>query len=216
MLLKNCILLLGLCLTNAFQIPSKPARSSALFATKAKGYEPKWVKKETMADKLGKADPRDVGLKGTIQVVFKSGNETCQTMCLPNQPVREAAIQAGQFIKYGCGKGECGTCEALCEGKYIRPCIALVPPAVPAGESYVISVKNIKSKVVSSGKFFSVKSFLLGFWNNVLGMVGMVTTRRAAKRNWEERKEYEDMIKVKTEQKREAKRLARLAQQDKK
>ena len=84
-----------------------------------KGYEPKWKKKKTLEEKLlesGEASvitPKDKGIKGNINVVFKQGNETRSTLAMAGQPLRDVATQAGQFIKYGCGKGECGTCEAL-------------------------------------------------------------------------------------------------------
>ena len=58
----------------------------------------------------------------------------------------------------------------------------------------VILVKGTKAKVVSSGKFFSVKSFLLGFWNNLLGMGGFVRDRRVAKKNYQDRISNEDEI----------------------
>ena len=106
--------------------------------------------------------------------------------------------QAGQFIQYGCGKGECGTCECMMNGKWVRPCIAT------AGD-LIVQVKAVKSKSVSSGKFFSIRSFLMGFWNNFLGMIGFVKFRKAARNNWEERKSYDDLVLQKTM----AKKLAR-------
>jgi hypothetical protein len=127
---------------------------------------------------------------------------------MPGQPLKLVASQAGQYIKYGCGKGECGTCESLCNGKYLRPCIDVVPtdltPDPNTGEyaPLLIQVKGTKAKVVSSGKFFSVKSFILGFWNNLLGMVGFVRDRRKARKNWQERMSKEDEIKRLTEEKR--------------
>lgn len=60
----------------------------------------------------------------------------------------------------------------------------------------------VQAKVVSSGKFFSVKSFFLGFWNNLLGMVGFVRDRRKARKNWQERMDNEDAIRKLTEEKR--------------
>lgn len=80
---------------------------------------------------------------------------------------------------------------------------------------YKVQVKEIKSKAASSGKFYSVRSFLMGFYNNLLGMVGFVKYRRAAKKNWDERQEYEDLIRQKTLEKRAA-RLAREAAENKK
>jgi len=116
------------------------------------------------------------------------------------------------------GKGECGTCEALCNGKYLRPCIDSVPvdliPDATTGEysPLVIQVKGTRAKVVSSGKFFSVKSFILGFWNNLLGMAGFVRDRRAARKNWEERmKNEEDILKLTMEKKRRKREAAERA-----
>lgn len=100
-----------------------------------------------------------------------------------------------------------------CDGKWIRPCSTSVP-ALSAGQEYVILVKEIKSKKVSSGKFFSVRSFFLGFWNNFLGMVGFVKSRRAAKRNWNERMDYEDLIKQKTMEKKLARQQKELEAQN--
>ena len=193
--------------TTAFQSPgwttSRPP--SALFmSTKdkykvKKPYEPKWKKKATLAEQVGSSavDPTKVGLKGDTPVIFRQGNATCTTVAYTGQPLRDAASQAGQFIKYGCGKGECGTCEALVDGQWVRPCIAVVP-AVAAGQDYTVIVKDTKRKAKSAGKFFTVKSFLSGAWNNLLGMVGMVRSRRAAKNSWQERKEYEDLIRQRT------------------
>lgn len=176
-----------------------------------RNYEPKWKKQETLAEKLAKegkfdgSSPADVGLVGSVPVVFKQGNATKTTMAIVGQPLSEVATQAGQYIKYGCGKGECGTCESLCNGKYIRPCTETVPNT---GEELVIVVKEVKNKSKSSGKFYSVRSFLFGFYNNILGMVGFVRTRKYAKRNWQERQEYEQNLKILTAKKK-AERLAR-------
>ena len=187
--------------------PSSPATTSSLFAAtmpnKKKGYEPKWKKKATLADQLGApTDLKEVGLIGTIPVVFKQGNQTKTTMALAGQPLRDVASQAGQFIQYGCGKGECGTCETLCDGKWIRPCSVNVPADLAPGQELVLICKEVKAKAASSGKFYSIRSFLFGFWNNILGMFGMLKFRRAAKKNWQERQEYEDSIKKRTEEKK--------------
>jgi len=99
-------------------------------------------------------------------------------------------------------------------GQWIRPCSVAVP-AVAEGEDYVVMVKEIKSKKVDSGKFYSLKSFLLGFWNNLLGMVGFFKSRRAAKKNWSERKEYEDLIKQKALEKKLARQKQDLDEQNK-
>lgn len=179
-----------------------------------KKYEPKWKKKQTLNEQLyGAAPPafEEVGIKGDVPVVFRQGNVTKMTMAMRGQPMRDVATQAGQFIKYGCGKGECGTCEAMVQGKWIRPCTALIPPDVSSSEDFVIVVKDVKSKSTSSGKFFSVKSFLMGFYNNLLGMVGFVKSRRDAKRSWTERKEYEDLVKQKALEKKRQRQQQGLA-----
>jgi len=195
--------------SSLMMVSSPPKKKRAGFG---RNYEPKWKKQATLAEKLAQEGkfvpqaPTDVGLIGTVPVVFKQGNVTKTTMAIVGQPLSEVATQAGQYIKYGCGKGECGTCESLCNGKYIRPCTETVPDT---GEEVVITVKEVKNKSKSSGKFYSVRSFLFGFYNNVLGMVGFVRTRKYAKKNWQERQDYEDNLKILTAQKREA----RLAQE---
>jgi ferredoxin len=183
-------------------------------STTALFYEPKWKKKATLADQAPPKSFQEIGIKGNIPVVFrtmKDGNitQTKTTMGFAGQPLRDVAIQAGQFIKYGCGKGECGTCECLVNGQWIRPCLAVLPDTT--GE-YIVSVKATKSKAKSSGKFYSARSFVMGFWNNLLGMVGFVKYRRAAKANWQERIEYEELVRRLTLEKRAA-RLAREAAQ---
>lgn len=181
-----------------------------------KGYEPKWKKKKTLADEAGGSgtpDFKNVGLIGDVPVVFRTGNETKTTMAFVGQPIKEIASQSGQFIKYGCGKGECGTCEALCNGKWIRPCTAVIPSDLAPGAEYVIQVKEIKSKTTSSGKFYSVKSFFMGFYNNLLGMVGFVLTRRQTRKNYDERIEFEAMVAKKAKEKKEARAKARAEEQ---
>lgn len=182
------------------------ASSSALFE-----YVPKWKKKETLADSAGDMSDDDKGLIGTIPVIFKQGNETRRTLASPGQPLSFVAAQAGQPIRYGCKKGECGTCECMGNGKWIRPCVESVPDWAP-GQELVLNIKELKSKSTSSGKFYSVKSFFMGFYNNVVGMFGFVKQRKAAKKNWEERQEYEHLVKVLTAEKKAA-RLAMEAQE---
>lgn len=205
------IAFLALNTSSAWVIPpsetrSKPSSTSLGIAI-GKNYQPKWKKKETLADKEGIKAPTDVGLKGKINVVFKQGDQTIQTVASVGDPIRDVASQAGQFIKYGCGKGECGTCQALCNGQYIKPCTAVVPGGIAEGEDYVIQVKEVKSKGRSSGKFYSVRSFFMGFYNNVLGMIGFVKDRRLARRNYNERIEYEDRIAKLAAEKRAAREV---------
>ncbi|KAL7551135.1 hypothetical protein ACHAWF_014669 [Thalassiosira exigua] len=173
---------------------------------KKERYVPKWKKKATLAEATGTADlsNQDKGLAGAVPITFQQGKgedaTLIETSAMPGQPLKLVASQAGQYIKYGCGKGECGTCESLCNGRYLRPCVDVVPtdldPDPETGEyaPLVIQVKGTKAKVVSSGKFFSAKSFVLGFWNNFLGMFGLVRDRRLAKKNWQERMAKEDEI----------------------
>jgi len=164
-------------------------------------YEPKWKKKETL-EKGETAS--DVGLVGTVPVVFKQGDETKTTMAIVGQPLSDVAAQAGQYIKYGCGKGECGTCESLCNGKWVRPCSTNVPADLQPGEELVITVKQTKNKSKSSGKFYSAKSFVMGAYNNILGMVGFVKTRKYASKNWKDRQDYESLIAQKVAEKKKA------------
>ena len=170
-----------------------------------KKYVPKWKKKETIGG-AGLSN-QEKGLVGTVPVLFQQGNVTKSTVALPGQPLSFVASQAGQFIKYGCGKGECGACESMCDGKWIRPCVATVP-AMAQGQKLIITVKEIKAQTTSSGKFYSIRSFFMGFWNNLLGMIGFVKARRDSRKNWDERQEYEYLIRRLTMQKRAA-RLAR-------
>lgn len=184
-----------------FQLVAAPRTSSS----SSLWYEPQWKKKSTLADDgTTTGDFSSIGLKGTVPVVFHQGEEVKRTMAIPGQPLRDVATQAGQFIKYGCGKGECGTCEALVNGQWIRPCSTFVPGDLEATEEYVVRVKDVAVKAKSSGKFFSIRSFIMGFYNNFLGMVGFVKYRKHAKENWNERQEYEDLIRRKTLEKKQA------------
>lgn len=174
--------------TSAFLQPSPPSKT-----TTSLHYEPKWKKKETLASEGG---PNG----GTIPVLFLATNAT--TTAWPGQNLRDVASQAGQFVNYGCGKGECGTCECNINGQWMRPCVAKVP--MDAVELRM-DIPQTKRKSLSSGKFYSVRSFFMGFYNNLLGMVGFVKSRRAARKNWRERQEYEDLIKQKTLEKKQQK-----------
>jgi ferredoxin len=174
----------------------KHIRSSQLHVIGfGKNYEPKWVKKETI-DGVD-LDDNAKGLIGDIPVIFKQGNVTRRTMALAGQPLSDVAIQANQFIRYSCKKGECGTCECSMDGKWIRPCIETIPSSWKKGEELIIQVKELKKKAKSSGKFYSFRSFVMGFYNNAIGMIGFVKTRREARQNWKDRMEYEELIRQK-------------------
>lgn len=89
----------------------------------------------------------------------------------------------------------------MLNGKWVRPCVVTVP-ATEQGTELVVQVKQVAAKSKSSGKFFSIKSFIMGFWNNLLGMFGFLRYRKAAKKNWDERREYEELIRQKTLEKK--------------
>ena len=96
------------------QRPHDPSPLLAILSGEGrKNYDPKWKKKQTLAEQGPPLDLEAKGIKGTIHVRFQQGNATKLYLARPGQPLRDVALQAGQFIKYGCGKGECGTCEAL-------------------------------------------------------------------------------------------------------
>eukprot|EP00967_Tisochrysis_lutea_P139153 scaffold252322_cov40-Tisochrysis_lutea.AAC.1 len=159
---------------------------------------------QTLAEKEGGADilgAAGVGLTGTIPVVFRQGNDTLTTMATAGQPLSsvrklatisasgDVAAQAGQYIKYKCRKGECGTCAVRVDGQWIKTCSVSIP-FVPEGESYEVRahitlgsnalgsegvfVRGTMVKPSKSSRFFSFKSFIAGFRNNFLGMVGFV------------------------------------------
>lgn len=190
----------------------KTTTSSLLAATTVvddpkakKPYTPKWVKKQNLADTAGGIKSlgfENVGLKGTIPVVFKQGNNTVSTKAWAGQPIRDVASQAGQYIQYGCGKGECGTCECMMNGKWVRPCIETIPATSLAEGELILSLKATTAKKTNSGTFFSIRSFLMGFYNNILGMLGFFKFRKRANKNWEERQEYENLIAKKTAEKK--------------
>jgi hypothetical protein len=92
---------------------AQPTQLAILSGEGRKNYDPKWKKQKTLAELGPPLDLESKGIKGSVQVKFRQGNETKLYLARPGQPLRDVALQAGQFIKYGCGKGECGTCEAL-------------------------------------------------------------------------------------------------------
>ena len=134
-----------------------------------------------------------VGLEGTIPVVFSHGNETISTMAIVGQPLSEVASQAGQYIKYKCGKGECGTCEVRVDGKWIRTCSTKVPALTP-GVPYEVFVRASMVQTKKASRFFSIRSFIAGFRNNLLGMVGFVREGRKSQNRFEERMDDERRI----------------------
>ena len=107
---------------------------------------PRWLSRQTLSETVGGAGEQGaqaVGLTGTIAVEFSQGNDTVATKAYVGQPLSEVCVawrslralvgigrpglaqvaaQAGQYIKYKCRKGECGTCEVRVDGKWIRTC----------------------------------------------------------------------------------------------
>lgn len=154
--------------------PLRPAPCAALRSSHPRMKD--WSRRATLAEKAGGAGDLGasaVGLTGSIPVEFTQGNETLRTMATVGQPLSAVAAQAGQFIKYKCRKGECGTCAVRVDGQWIRTCSVTVPH-LPDGEAYQVFVRPTMVKGKKSSRFFSVRSFFDGFKNNILGMVGFV------------------------------------------
>jgi len=90
---------------------------------------------------------------------------------------------------YDCRKGECGTCEAKVDGKWVKTCQMTIP-SIPRGEIMRVTVRpagaveEVEEKKV---EFFSPKSFLDGVWNNGLGVIGFVMQGLAADEEFDER-----------------------------
>jgi len=148
-----------------------------------------WSARKTLADSVGGATDNGasaVGLIGTIPVEFSQGNTTLNTMAIQGQPLSEVAAQAGQYIKYKCGKGECGTCEVRVDGKWIRTCSVQVP-FVEKGEVYKVHVRHRMVKPGQSSRFYSFRSLVAGLKNNMMGMLGFVREGRKSQRQFEER-----------------------------
>jgi len=173
-----------------------------------------WTKRKTLADTEGGMTDKGaaaVGLIGTIPVDFTQGNDTRTTMAIVEQPLMDVAAQAGQYIKYKCRKGECGTCEVRVDGQWIRTCTAKVPYMDP-GTRYSVYVRpGMVSKGKKSSRFFSFRSFLAGFKNNLVGMIGFVRESRKSQNQFEERMSLEQELLAKAA----AKRAARAAEQSK-
>ena len=96
-------------------------------------------------------------------------------------------------IKYDCRKGECGTCQVQVNGKWIKTCQTKVP-SLPKGTNYAVTVK-----VRKNAEFFSPKSFVEGFTNNALGVVGLVVEGSKSNNEFQERMERERKLAEKVE-----------------
>ena len=184
-----------------------PARASGRTALRAVASRPKWRQKKTLADEVGgSGDAADTGLTGTVDVVFLQGNATKATKAIVGQPLSEVASQADQFIRYKCKKGECGTCEVQVNGKWVRTCVATVPYV--EDNLFEVTVKPTMMKGQGkASKFYSLKSFVMGWYNNILGMVGFVKTSATEGKNFRDRLDGEDEV-ARLVAERKAKRLA--------
>ena len=199
----------------AFAPASFPKARGDVFLSMGKAptiaKRPEWKERGTLADEVGGAGEQGaaaVGLVGSIPVVVKQGNATKSTMAIVGQPISEVATQAAQFIKYKCRKGECGTCEVLIDGSWVRSCVSRVP-LLPEGESYTISVRESMVKPTKkSSRFFSVVSFFSGFKNNLLGMVGFVRTGAREGKNFNHRISQEEELKAMVAARKAAKAAA--------
>ncbi|GMH77220.1 hypothetical protein TrRE_jg3142 [Triparma retinervis] len=141
---------------------------------------------------------------GTVSVTFAQGDDTRNTMAIPGQGLSEVATQADQFIKYKCKKGECGTCEVLVDGQWVRSCVTKIPAGV---EEYNVQVRPSMVKSKKASGFFSVQSFRDGFVNNALGMVGLVTEGAKEDDNFDHRMTEEDRIKEMVRRKKEEREM---------
>jgi len=156
----------------------------------------KWDRRKTLAETVGGASEKGasaVGLVGTISVEFEQDNATRATKAIVGQPLGDVAAQAGQFIKYQCRKGECGTCAVRVDGQWIRTCSVKVPH-VPEGETYKVWVRPGMKKTKKASRFYSPRSIIDGFRNNLLGMFGFVREGRRSQANFVDRLSQEEEI----------------------
>ena len=164
---------------------------------------------QTLAETTGGAadgGEASVGLIGDIPVTFSQGNETLKTMAIVGQPLSEVAAQCGQYIKYKCRKGECGTCEVRINGQWTRTCVTKVPH-VAQGETFAVHVRGSMIKTAKSSRFYSFKSILAGAKNNLLGMVGFVREGKRSQKNFNHRIDSEKELLAQAK----ARKAARLA-----
>jgi len=194
--------------------PSPALKNCAARSSLASFTMKKWEKRKTLAETTGGIDTvgeSAVGLVGNIPVTFSQANQTLSTKAIVGQPLSEVAAQCGQYVKYKCRKGECGTCEVRIDGKWVRTCITKVPH-VAQGESLDVFVRGSMIKTAKASRFYSFKSILAGARNNVLGMVGFVREGRRYKESFNDRIDGEKELLEKVK----AKKAARLAAEAKK
>ena len=53
-----------------------------------------------------------------------AGRRCAHHALTPSAVTWQVAAQSGQYIKYQCKKGQCGTCEVRVDGKWIRTCVS--------------------------------------------------------------------------------------------
>ena len=168
---------------------------------------------QTLADTTGgvaSVGEGAVGLIGNVPVTFTQGNESISTKAIVGQPLSEVASQCGQYIKYQCRKGECGTCEVRINGQWTRTCVTKVPH-VAQGETFAVHVRGSMVKTAKSSRFYSFKSILAGAKNNLLGMVGFVREGKRSDATFKHRIDSEKELLEKVK----ARKAARLAEQQK-
>jgi len=172
----------------------------------SRGSFRKWEKAATLADEGGAVDLSS-GVTGTIPVEFFHGNESIKTMAFAGQELSAVAAQSGQYIKYQCKKGQCGTCEVRVDGKWIRTCVSQVPYVEP-GQTYKVQVKSSMKQAKSSSRFYSFRSIFAGMKNNIMGMVGFVREGRKSQGRFEERINGEEELMRLVAEKKKAKAAA--------
>mmetsp|Transcript_23100 Transcript_23100/g.47888 ORF Transcript_23100/g.47888 Transcript_23100/m.47888 type:complete len:217 (+) Transcript_23100:173-823(+) len=205
-------LFLAIILVNMFQ------NVDSFVVTKTKGglsasplhamKPPKKLKKALWedVDRRLLSDSAEGKTSGTVSVTFTQGEETRNTTAIPGQGLNEVAIQADQFIKYKCKKGECGTCEVLVDGQWVRSCVTKIPTGV---KEYNVQVRPSMVKSKKASGFFSAQSFRDGFVNNALGMVGFVTEGAKEDENFDHRMTEEERIKEMVRRKKEEREMNR-------
>merc|ERR1719453_2305235 len=139
---------------------------------------------------------------GEVPVVFQPQN--IMTMARIGQPLSEVASAADVFIRYKCRKGECKTCVVNIDSKWVSACQTKIPPVAP-GQHFEVRVRPVSdaAKQKETAAFFSPKSFVDGFTNNALGIVGFVRDGAEADPEFELRMERERMIDEVTKKKKE-------------
>merc|ERR1711935_930797 len=106
-------------------------------------------------------------------------------MAFAGQELSAVAAQSGQYIKYQCKKGQCGT--------------------------YKVQVKSSMKVAKTSSRFYSFRSIFAGMSNNIRGMVGFVREGRKSQNRFEERIGGEEELMKLVAEKKAAKAAASAA-----